>query len=310
MTLAQAITMTLNRVGLLTTNTTYKDQARLYLNMAAKRVSGEIGGKWWWLHKTTTFKTTKTITVSGITGTILAGDAISDNGGSGATATVDADYDATNYATSVTVSAQSGTFTSSGALTFTGGGASATYVSIAVTQTYALDADVLVPHSFVDETNSRTISGAGLDMIDAEDPDRNNETNARIWAADGVDALSGKIRVRMWPYHSTPGDVIRYRYRGFIVDWTSGNDSTELDRWLPEILQPAVIFGATERYLQEKGAAEAAGENRFEYNEAIDNGKETNRTIYGNRVWRKAEVGDLSGRFNYVPADGSLSAAS
>ena len=42
MTLAQAITMTLNRVGLLTTNTTYKDQARLYLNMAAG-----VRRDWW-----------------------------------------------------------------------------------------------------------------------------------------------------------------------------------------------------------------------------------------------------------------------
>ena len=309
MTLAQAITMTLNRVGLLTTNTTYKDQARLYLNMAAKRVSGEIGGKWWWLHKTTTFNTTKTITVSGIAnGAFAAGDEIEGNS-SEATAIIDDDYDPTNYPTALLVHTIVGTFTTSDTALFAGS-VTAAYVSIAVTQTYALDADVLVPHSFIDETNSRTISGAGLDMIDAEDPDRNNETDARIWAADGVDALSGKIRVRLWPYHSTPGDVIRYRYRGFIVDWTSSNDSTELDRWLPEILQPAVIFGATEMYLQEKGDAEAAGENRFEYNEAIDNGKETNRTIYGNRVWRRSQVGDLSGGFNYVPANGSLSAAS
>jgi len=309
MTLAQAITMTLNRVGLLTTNTTYKDQARLYLNMAAKRVSGEIGGKWWWLHKTTTFNTTKTLTVSSITGTFTAGEIVELDADTTIIGTIDADYDVTNYPTALLLSSVTGTWIA-GAMTGRSSSATATAVSIAVTQTYALDADVLVPHSFIDETNSRTISGAGLDMIDAEDPDRNNETNARIWAADGVDALSGKIRVRMWPYHSTPGDVIRYRYRGFIVDWTSGNDSTELDRWLPEILQPAVIFGATEMYLQEKGDSEAAGENRFEYNEAIDNGKETNRTIYGNRVWRRAEVGDLSGRFNYVPADSSLSAAS
>ena len=309
MTLAQAITMTLNRVGLLTTNTTYKDQARLYLNMAAKRVSGEIGGKWWWLHKTTTFNTTKTLTVTGISTAFTAGEIVELDADTTIIGTIDADYDVTNYPTALLLSSVTGTWVA-GAMTGRSSSATATAVSIAVTQTYALDADVLVPHSFVDETNSRTISGAGLDMIDAEDPDRNNETNARIWAADGVDALSGKIRVRMWPYHSTPGDVIRYRYRGFIVDWTSSNDSTELDRWLPEILQPAVIFGATEMYLQEKGDSEAAGENRFEYNEAIDNGKETNRTIYGNRVWRRAEVGDLSGRFNYVPADSSLSAAS
>ena len=375
MTLTQAITMTLNRVGLNPTTTAYKDQARLYLNMTAKRISGEIGGKWWWLHKSTTFTTTKTMTVSGITGTFTAGETVTADtsgimtvtgisgtftqgetvtggtsgetgtittayagstaiplsavtgtftasetitgGTSGATATfssfaassfvVDANYDATNYPTALLAHTISSTFTTSD--TLTGGSSSAfgTYVSIAVTQTYALSADVLVPHSFVDVTNDRTIVASGWDNIDQDDPDRDYETDARVWSPEGVDALSGKIRVRLFPYHDTPGDTIRYRYRGFIVDWTSGDDSTELDRYLPEIFQPALPFGAAEMYLQEKGDSEAAGENRFEYNGVIDRGKETNRTIWGNRTWRRNR-GDDNNQF--VLADGSLTAAS
>ena len=308
MTLAQAITMTLNRVGLLPTNTTYKDQARLYLNMASKRVSGEIGGKWWWLHKTTTFNTTKTLTVTGISGTFTAGEIVELDADTTIIGTIDANYDVTNYPTKLLLSSVTGTWVA-GAITGRTSSATATAVSIAVTQTYALASDVLVPHSFIDSTNDRTISAAGLDMIDAADPDRDFETDAKLWAAEGIDALSGKILVRLYPYHNTPGDVIRYRYRGYIVDWTSSDDSVELDRWIPEVLQPAVVFGAVEMYAQEKGDSESAGENRFEYNEAVNNGKETNRTIYGNRVWRRSEI-DSIGRNSYVPADGSLLAAS
>jgi|TARA_R100001530_G_scaffold135636_1_gene113352 hypothetical protein len=307
MTLAQAITMTLNRVGLNPTTTAYKDQARLYLNIVAKRICGEVGGKWWWLHKSTTFLTTKTMTVSGIAGgSFVAGETVTGNS-SGATAVVDANYDSTNYPTALTLHTFSGTFVTADNALSNGTGVSAAYVSLAVTQTYALAADVLVPHSFVDVTNDRTIVASGWDNIDAEDPDRDYETDARIWSPEGVDALSGKIRVRLFPYHDTPGDTIRYRYRGFIVDWTSGDDSTELDRYLPEIFQPALPFGAAEMYLQEKGDSEAAGENRFEYNGVIDRGKETNRTIWGNRTWRRNR-GDDNNQF--VLADGSLTAAS
>ena len=110
MTLAQAITMTLNRVGLLPTNTTYKDQARLYLNMASKRVSGEIGGKWWWLHKTTTFNTTKTLTVTGISGTFTAGEIVELDADTTIIGTIDANYDVTNYPTKLLLSSVTGTW--------------------------------------------------------------------------------------------------------------------------------------------------------------------------------------------------------
>jgi hypothetical protein len=373
-TLAQAITMTLNRVGLNPSTTAYKDQARLYLNVAAKRISAEIGGKWWWLHKSTTFVTTKTITitvssgvftvgetvtggtsgtmvVTGISGTFVAGETVTGGtsgrtgvittayggstsitlssvsgtftssetitgGTSSATATfssftasscvVDAAYDATNHPTALLINALSGAFTASETLTGGSSGASGTYSSIAVTQTYALASDVLVPHSFVDVSNDRVLASSGWDRIDRGDPDRDYETDARVWTPEGIDAITGKQIVRLFPYHDTMNDTIRYRYRGFIADWTSDDDSTSLDRWMPQILQPALPFGAAEYYNQEKGDSEAAGENRFEYSDVVDRAKETNRTIWGNRVWRRGNLGPES--FQLAP--GSLIAAS
>jgi hypothetical protein len=306
-TLAQAITMTLNRVGLNPSTTAYKDQARLYLNVAAKRISAEIGGKWWWLHKSTTFVTTQTITVSGIAnGAFTSGNTITGNS-SGATAVIDTSYDVTNYPTVLLVNTITGTFTTSdSAISSDGSSVTAAYVSLATTQTYALASDVLVPHSFVDVSNDRVLSSSGWDGIDRKDPDRDNETDARVWTPEGIDAITGKQIVRLFPYHNTMNDTIRYRYRGFIVDWTSDDDSTSLDRWMPQILQPALPFGAAEYYNQEKGDSEAAGENRFEYSDVVDRAKETNRTIWGNRVWRRGNLGH--GSFQLSP--GSLTAAS
>ena len=59
--------MALKRVGLDETNTTFVNQMRLYLNMAAK----ELGAlaDWWWLYKQGTVTTTRTVTVSGVSGT-------------------------------------------------------------------------------------------------------------------------------------------------------------------------------------------------------------------------------------------------
>lgn len=308
MTLATAIAMVLSRAGLKTTNPTYKDQARIYLNTAATSIVGLMGSKWWFLHKSATFKTTKTITVSGITGTIAAGDTITDDGGSGATATVDSAYDVTNYPTAVLVNAQSGTFTAAGGLTFSGG-ATATFSSIAITQTYRLDSSVIVPHSFVDETNDQVISATGQDRIDAFDPNRTYTADSDAWTHEGIDSITGAVTIRLHPIHDTPGDTIRYRYLARITDWTSGDDATDMARWFPEELQPALWFGASRLYLQEKGDEEAAATNRIEHDRVVSAAKEVNRTIWGNRVWRR-QTQPASGGFDYIPANSSLSAAS
>ena len=55
MTLAQAIDMTLRRVGLSPDTGTFEDQARRYLNVTAIEIANLTD--WWWLDRTTTFTT-------------------------------------------------------------------------------------------------------------------------------------------------------------------------------------------------------------------------------------------------------------
>ena len=86
MTLGEAITMVLNRVGLDTTNVDFKNEARNYINLTAVEISALVD--WWWLDRVTSFKTTATFTVSGGSGTFVAGETIT-GGTSGSTATVD-----------------------------------------------------------------------------------------------------------------------------------------------------------------------------------------------------------------------------
>ena len=309
MTLAQAIKITLNRLGLNATASANMDQARFYLSTVGKRFASELGGRWWFLHKSSTFSTTQTVTATNVSGTFVSGETVTGSS-SGATGVVDSAYDATNYPTALLFNSITGTFTVLD-IPMTGGvsGATASYLSVATTQTYALASDVLVPHSFVDVSNDRTISGSGLDLIDADDPDRDYETDSRMWAPDGIDSLTGKTLVRLYPYHDTPGDTIRYRYRGFITDWASSDDSTSMNRWFPEFIQPAIWYGACELYFQEKGDTDAAKDNRFEYEAILKAAKETNRTIWGNRNWQRNALASR-GVFDYVPADGSLTAAS
>jgi len=100
--------------------------------------------------------------------------------------------------------------------------------------------------------------------------------------------------------------VIRYRYLAYVPDWTSSDDSTELDRWIPEWLQPTLIFGATELYKQEKGDYEGALIDRAEYEGGIKSALDINLNVQGNREWHRGRVGLSS---PYLPQEGGLTAA-
>ena len=71
MTLSQAITTVLKRVGLSTAAGELQDQARLYLGMVVAEVSPLAD--WWWLDRTTTFSTVaSTRTYTPISGNVAA----------------------------------------------------------------------------------------------------------------------------------------------------------------------------------------------------------------------------------------------
>ena len=306
MTLTTAIKITANRVGLLETNVSFKDRARDYLNIAAKRIGTRA--KWNWLHKTTSFNTTQSMTVSGISSTFRAGEGLEEFGSPEAEATMDTSYDDTNAPTTFLMTGENDTaFTADGTVVGAESGATATITAAAAdTQTYQLAADVLTPHSFTDQSNNQPLGIVGWEAFDQADPDRGETGDVDVVTIEGVDAVTGRILVRLYPIHSTSGDVIRYRYLAYIPDWTSSDDSTELDRWIPEWLQPALIFGATELYKQEKGDYEGALTDRAEYETGIKSALDINLNVQGNREWHRGRGGPVS---SFWPQEGGLTAA-
>jgi hypothetical protein len=235
MLLSEAITMTLQRTGLSTTNTANINQARLYLNSIANRIVGRA--EWWWLFK------------------------------------------------------------------------SATLTTVANQRIYSLAADVQVPYSFTDQTNGQNLPLKGWDFFDAVDPEQDETGDVDVVTIEGIDATTGRIVVALYPKHSTVSETIRYRYLAYIPDWVSSNDTDNLDIHMPQILQPALYFGAAELYMQEKGDSEGAGENRDEYSSIIDIGLKTNLRIWGNRRWRRRGDEDNGiGGFEFFVQEGSLSA--
>ena len=113
------------------------------------------------------------------------------------------------------------------------------------------------------------------------------------------------------PLHNTTNETIRYRYLAYIPDWadSGANDADNLDIYMPQLLQPALYFGAAELYMQEKGDSEGAGDNRSEYDSIIDIGLKTNLRVWGNRTWRRKGDENVGPEgFEFFVQEGSLSA--
>jgi hypothetical protein len=310
MKLSDAMTIALDRAGLNSSTTGYKNQVRLYLNIVAKRISGQA--QWWWLNKTGTFRTTRSLTVSGITGTFQEGEEINDAQGTPYSATIDS-IDTTNSRLYV-YSENSVTPTSEGTLTGQTSGAYCTFASREFTQVYYLAADVLAPINFYNQTNGEVLTFQGYNRFDKLDPERDETGDVSDITVDGIDVTAGhpgQIAIRFHPAHSTTNETIRYRYLAYIPDWTESNDSTELDRWIPEQLQSALVFGAAELYMQEKGDDEGANINRALYEEMLEAGKEQNLRIWGTRKWRRRPATEWVGggsAFDFSISEGSLTA--
>ena len=301
MTLTEAYTMALKRVGLDETSTTFKDQMRLYLNMGAK----ELGAlaDWWWLYKQGTLTTTHTVTVKNISGGSFAvGNTITDGTNSG---TIAASYDVTNAPTIIH-------YTTSKTTDFSGtlsvGGVSSTVVSDVVTRQYQLASDVLSPYSWRDETNNRVLAIASWDEMDEAAPDQNETGDARWIIPEGADSNTGNQLVAVFPLHDTSNETFRYRYYAYIPDWTSDDDSTALDGWIPQPLQPALVYTAAALYQQEKGDDDGAQINRQEADRQVDRALRVNSRMWGNRHRARSHKFGGGSAFGFFVQEGSLSA--
>jgi len=297
--------MALKRVGLDETNTTFVNQMRLYLNMAAK----ELGAlaDWWWLYKQGTVTTTRTVTVSGVSGTFQVGETIRDNASTPRTGIIAASYSAANAPTLIYYHTPSTTVDYAGTLTGATSGATATIVTDLSTRQYQLASDVLQPYSWRDETNNRPLTIASWDEMDQVDADQNENGDVRWIVPEGIDSNTGYHVVAVFPRHATTNETLRYRYYGYVPDWTSSNDNTSLDGWLPQLLQPALIYEAAALYQLEKGDEDGAEKNRQQYDRLVDRALRVNGKMYGNRHRARSNAGVPDG-FRFLVQEGSLTA--
>jgi len=279
MLLSDGITLVLDRVGLDSTNTSFKDQTRRYLNLTAIEIANLR--KWWWLDRTTTFRTTKTFTITGASGTFTVGETIT-GGTSSATAVVDP-HDTTSSL--LYVYSESADFTASE--TITGGTSSetATYASSVNTRVYTpVSGAVTAWWSFMNETDEWPIEIIGPDEYDLWDEDRSLTGSVCKAFLGGVDATTGYPTVELYYTPATTNQIIRSRYQIGIDSWTSSNDSTSfLALGIPQIAESALIYGATKLYRQEKGDESGAQREAGELARTVQLMKKQNLLQQGNR---------------------------
>ena len=279
MLLSEGITLVLDRVGLDSANSDFKNRARQYLNMTAVEIASYL--KWWWLNRTTTFRTTKTFTIASVSGTFTVGETIT-GGTSSKTAVVDS-YDSTNLL--LYIYSESGTFTADETITGGASSATATYKSSANTRVYTpIDGYVGAFWSFMDETNENPIGIIGPDKYDLLDEDRSLTGNAYKALIGGVDETTGYPTVALYYTPSDTNVIIRVRYQIAVASWASSDDSsTFLKLGIPQTGENALVYGATKLMLQEKGDDAGAQRESMELERAIALMKRQNLLQQGNR---------------------------
>ena len=279
MLLSEGIALVLDRVGLDSGNTTFKSRARQYLNINAIEIANLL--RWWWLNRTTTFRTTKTFSISGASGTFVAGETVTGRLSS-KTAIVDS-YDATNSL--LYVYSESGDFTAEEMIDGGTSSASAQYDSTANTRVYTpVDGYVSAWWSFMDETNEQPIGILGPDEYDLLDEDFSVTGNVYKAFISGVDATTGYPKVALYYTPSTTNTIIRVRYQISISSWLEAQDGDSfLKLGIPQIGESALVYGATKLFLQEKGDESGAQREAAELARAVSLMQKQNLMQQGNR---------------------------
>ncbi len=173
---------------------------------------------------------------------------------------------------------------------------------------YSLASDVAEPLSFRNQTENHIMLVWSSQNLDANDPDRSVTGDSRFISINGIDSSTGYVRVSLYPLPDNSTDVIKYRYYAFIPDFDSDDDGNSLDTYIHPIVQPAMIFGISALYKEEKGDDQGAMVDKAEMERIIQRGLTQNRQIDGNRSFRMRRRDDLApGRFSFQPVEGSLS---
>lgn len=279
MTLDEGISLVLDRVGLDSGNTSFKNRARKYLNLTAVEISNLL--KWWWLDRTTTFKTTLTFVVSSASGTFTVGETVT-GGTSGKTAIVDS-HDTTNN--QLFVYSESGTFTATETLTGGTSGVTATFVSSSTTRVYTpVDGAVTAWWSFVNETDEWPLEIVGPDEYDMSDEDRSLTGNVYKVFIGGVDTTTGYPTIELYYTPSDTNVTIRVRYQIAIAEWGASDDNkTFLTLGFPQIAESALVYGASKLYYEEKGDESGAQREAAEMARVVRLMMKANLAQQGNR---------------------------
>jgi hypothetical protein len=181
----------------------------------------------------------------------------------------------------------------------------ATFNTVASTQTYSLASDVLTPLSFRNVTENHVIIVQSTQDIDAADPDASIDGDPRFVAINGIDD-SGAIQVSLYP---TPDgvDTIAYRYYRQIPEFVESDDNNSINQYYPQVIQPALIYGISSLFKQEKGDDQGAGVDRNEMERVVAIASRQNLSVQGNRKFRMRRSDDDSAtQFSFYPTEGSL----
>jgi len=182
---------------------------------------------------------------------------------------------------------------------------SATFNTVADTRTYSLETDVLTPLSFRNITENHLIIVQSTQDIDAADPDSSTDGDPRFVAINGIDT-NGAIQVTLYP---TPDgvDSIGYRYYRQIPEFVEAEDNNSINQYYPPVIQPALIYGISSLFKQEKGDDQGAGVDRNEMERILAVASRQNLSVQGNRKFRMRRSDDTAvDNFSFYPTEGSL----
>ena len=182
------------------------------------------------------------------------------------------------------------------------------------TSEYDLADDGMHPVSFrnvTDDFEMRMVDVLALDRIDPDTDLKSGPENVAVIKWNGTNT---NWTVQLWPTPDTNSETIKYRYRKYIADFTSSNDATELDTLgLPDWVQPAVMYYAAAKIMQEKQDAEGSALAQQSYDRMVRHYLEVDMDASGSQgclthLIRTDAVG--FGDFTFKTIDGSLAVAS
>ena len=291
------MTLGAKRMGLTTSNIETLEAVRDMFNLISLEIVSLT--KWRFLFKNASFYTTVTFPYVVASGTPLSTDTTLTGGTSGATATLNS-IDTTElliYARNL-----SKAFSTGEVITMTGSGATVTLGTAVGTTLYDLAADFTIPLSFRNETQDRNLPFEDPEDYDRLDPDHDMTGIIEEYVLLTINNATGRWQFAANPRPGTAGDgdndVIQYRYYGSIPEFTSSNDSTDMDLYIPPYLQKAYIHGIPALFLEEKGAHTHAAREREHMADAVARALTMNMWMGEDPEDRLARHGDLTDEFS------------